>query len=70
MYNSQRLQRNFADAFWMAIELDESNVFKKIADNFNWDKVLGELSKHYCNNNGRKTLSTILKVVLLIAKLL
>lgn len=68
MYNSQRLQRNFSDAFWMAIELDEQNLYKKIADNFNWDYVLGEFSKFYCSDNGRSTISTRLKIGLLIAK--
>lgn len=68
MYNGERLQRRFQDAFWMKVEMDKTHLFVKIADNFNWDKVLGELKKFYCSNNGRTTLSTRLKVGLLIAK--
>lgn len=68
MYNGERLQRNFQDAFWMKVEMDKAHLFVKIADNFNWDKVLGELKKFYCSNNGRSTISTRLKVGLLIAK--
>lgn len=68
MYNGQRLQRNFQDAFWLKVEMDKNHLFAKIADNFNWDKVLGELKKFYCSNNGRPTVSTRLKVGLLIAK--
>ncbi|MDD3013668.1 MAG: transposase [Candidatus Gastranaerophilales bacterium] len=68
MYNGERLQRNFQDAFWLKVEMDKNHLFVKIADNFNWDKVLGELKKFYCSNNGRSTISTRLKVGLLIAK--
>jgi IS5 family transposase len=68
MYNGERLQRNFQDAFWLKVEMDKNHLFVKIADNFNWDKVLGELKKFYCSNNGRTTISTRLKVGLLIAK--
>jgi IS5 family transposase len=68
MYNGERLQRNFQDAFWMKVEMDKNHLFVKIADNFNWDRVLGELKKFYCSNNGRPTVSTRLKVGLLIAK--
>lgn len=48
--------------------MDKNHLFVKIADNFDWDKVLGEFKKFYCANNGRTTISTRLKVGLLIAK--
>lgn len=68
MYNGERVQRNFQDAFWLKVEMDKNHLFVKIADNFNWDRVLGKLQKFYCSNNGRMTISTRLKVGLLIAK--
>jgi hypothetical protein len=68
MFNGENLQRSFQDGLWMEIEVDKNHLLAKIADNFDWDNVLSGLKKFYCHNNGRPTVSTRVKVGILIVK--
>lgn len=68
MFNGENLQRSFQDGLWMEIEVDKNHLLAKIADNFDQDKVLSGLKSFYCHNNGRPTISTRVKVGILIAK--
>lgn len=69
MYTAQNSgQLEFFDNFFMPVPIKKEHPIIKMADSIDWDSLCDNLSKFYCNDNGRPTKSTRAKIGLLLLR--